>query len=238
MVGNAHSQNESVITFGLVHGAFHGAWCWDKLSPLLQSAGHKVVAMDLPVDDPSADFDTYTDVVIEALGNAQNIVLVGHSRAGNVIPRVASRIPIQQLIYLCSGINPAANQSAGSDEPKHMGAGYSDAINKQADGLSVFDKNKAAKFFYQDCEAEIAKWATAQLRPQNRADGAPKLAKQPDVSTEVILCQDDRVTRPEWLRWAAQHYLGTTAIELPGGHSPFLSRPVQLAQKILELVET
>jgi len=51
-----------VTTYALVHGAWHGAWCWEKLTPLLQQAGHEVVAPDLPSDDGSADFDTYADV--------------------------------------------------------------------------------------------------------------------------------------------------------------------------------
>ena len=50
-----------MTTFGLVHGAWHGAWCWERLTPLLRQAGHDVVAMDLPVDDNSASFDTYAD---------------------------------------------------------------------------------------------------------------------------------------------------------------------------------
>jgi hypothetical protein len=52
-----------VTTFALVHGGWHGAWCWEAVTPSSMRAAHNVVAVDLPSDDPNADFDTYADVV-------------------------------------------------------------------------------------------------------------------------------------------------------------------------------
>jgi pimeloyl-ACP methyl ester carboxylesterase len=67
-----------MATFALVHGSWLGAWCWERLSPRLQEAGHDVVAMDLPCDDGSASFETYADVVCDALkGCNDDVVLVG-----------------------------------------------------------------------------------------------------------------------------------------------------------------
>jgi pimeloyl-ACP methyl ester carboxylesterase len=91
--------------FALVHGAWHGAWCWERLTPLLQRAGHAVVAMDLPIDDNSVSFDAYADVVCAALdGCNDDIVLVGHSYGGHTIPLVAARRPVRHLVYLCAYI--------------------------------------------------------------------------------------------------------------------------------------
>ena len=56
-----------MTTFALVHGAWHEAWCWEWVAPLLQQAGHHVVAPDMPSDDGSADFDAYADAVCAAL---------------------------------------------------------------------------------------------------------------------------------------------------------------------------
>lgn len=91
-------------TFVLVHGAWHGAWCWDLLRPELVERGHRVVTMDLPCDDPSATFDTYADVECEAMdGHAdQESVLVGHSLAGHTIPLVAARRAVARVVYLCA----------------------------------------------------------------------------------------------------------------------------------------
>jgi hypothetical protein len=56
-----------VATFALVHGSWHGAWCWERVAPLLQQGGHQVVAMDLPIDDATATCDIFADIVCAAL---------------------------------------------------------------------------------------------------------------------------------------------------------------------------
>ena len=90
-------------TFVLVHGAWHGAWCWDRLVPELEAHGHRTIAMDLPSDDEGMTFDGYADAVCATLrGAGEDIVLVGHSLAGHTIPLVAARRPVKRLVYLCS----------------------------------------------------------------------------------------------------------------------------------------
>jgi hypothetical protein len=68
-----------VSTFVLVHGAWHGAWCWSRLLPELEARGHRSVVMDLPVEDGDATFEEYADVV-----------LVGHALGAMVLPLVAA----------------------------------------------------------------------------------------------------------------------------------------------------
>jgi thioesterase domain-containing protein len=68
-----------MTTFGLIHGAFHGAWCWGPLEAELRELGHEAVAMDLPCDDPAAGAARYAEVVAEALGDRGPVVIVGHS---------------------------------------------------------------------------------------------------------------------------------------------------------------
>src|ERR1700735_1625644 len=92
-----------MTTFALVHGAWHGAWCWESLAPLLRQAGHEVVAMDLPIEDGSASFEDYADVVCASLdGYGDDVVVVGHSFGGLTIPLVAARRPVGHLGYLCA----------------------------------------------------------------------------------------------------------------------------------------
>ena len=82
--------------FALVHGGWHGAWSWELLTPLLRNAGHGVVAMDLPIEDGSATYETYVDVVCVAIeGCDDDVVVVGHSMSGHTIPLVASRRPVR-----------------------------------------------------------------------------------------------------------------------------------------------
>src|SRR3954454_25062964 len=91
-----------MTTFWLVHGAWHGGWCWERLAPELEARGAQVVAPDLPCEDVDAGVSVYADVVDKALGEADDVVLVGHSLGGLTIPLVAARRPVRRLVYLCA----------------------------------------------------------------------------------------------------------------------------------------
>ncbi len=81
--------------FVLVHGAYHGAWCWDQLRAELERGGHATTAVDLPCDDPDAGAERYVDEVLHAIPKQPDaLVMVGHSLAGLTIPIAASRVPI------------------------------------------------------------------------------------------------------------------------------------------------
>jgi pimeloyl-ACP methyl ester carboxylesterase len=76
-------------TYVLIHGAWHGAWCWGKVVPLLQEKGHRVYTIDLPShgadQTPVAQVSlkAYTDRVCEVLdGLDEPAILVGHSMGG------------------------------------------------------------------------------------------------------------------------------------------------------------
>jgi pimeloyl-ACP methyl ester carboxylesterase len=100
-----------VKTFVLVHGAFHGAWCWTKLAPLLEARGHRVFGPSLPglgdrATELTADVGLSTHVadiadLIER-EDLRDVILLGHSYGGMVITGVADRLPerIGHLVYL------------------------------------------------------------------------------------------------------------------------------------------
>jgi pimeloyl-ACP methyl ester carboxylesterase len=90
-----------VTTFGLVHGAWHGAWCWDLLVPELERRGHAAVAPDLPIDDALAGHAEYARAVVDALAGRDDVVLVGHSMGTLVIPLVAAARPVRGMVFLC-----------------------------------------------------------------------------------------------------------------------------------------
>jgi len=87
-------MDESKSTFVLVHGAWHGGWCWSRVVPLLQAAGHRALAVTLTgsgdrahLISPSVDLNTHvTDVVsMLEMDDLNDVILVGHSYAGLVI---------------------------------------------------------------------------------------------------------------------------------------------------------
>ena len=92
-----------VTTFALCHGAWHGAWCWDRLVDELAARGHDAITMDLPVDDAAATFEDCADVVVAAMADAsEDAVLVGHSLAGMILPMVAARRGVGLMVFLCA----------------------------------------------------------------------------------------------------------------------------------------
>src|SRR5258708_37041422 len=103
------------LTFVLVHGAWHGGWCWKKVVPLLQAAGHRVIALTLTglgerahLIDPKVGLTTHVNDVLNTLemDDLTDIILVGHSYGGLVISGV------------CAACRRGRNRGCGSDSPR------------------------------------------------------------------------------------------------------------------------
>jgi pimeloyl-ACP methyl ester carboxylesterase len=216
-----------MTTFGLVHGGFHGAWCWDRLVPELEARGHRVVAMDLPVDDARATLADYVTVVVDALTDVDEpVILVGHSMGGLVIPHVARARPVEHLVFICAMFDNLPG--ADVDVPVVDVPDFDTSIlTYDAEFTRVASPEGALTAFYPDCDPADAAWALAQLRPQGHAPAYPLEAPWPDVPSTVITGADER--QREWHALVVAPRLGVEAVILPGGHSPFLARPAVLA---------
>jgi pimeloyl-ACP methyl ester carboxylesterase len=217
-----------MATFGLVHGGFHGAWCWERLVPLLEERGHTAVAMDLPLDDADATLADYVDAVVAALADVdQPVIVVGHSLAGMVIPHVPARRPVARLVFLCPMVEGA--DLPGADRPYGPSATIDMASLSFEDGFTSVSAEGAADHFYNECSPEDVAWAVARLRPQGRAAAFPLDRPWTEAPSSLVICADDRARNNEHLRHVTARNLGVTPIEMPGDHSPFLSRPTELA---------
>src|ERR1700738_3364198 len=158
-------------TFVLVHGAWHGGWCWSGVIGELAQRGHRSVAPDLPCDDPAAGWGDYADVAIGALAGIEGeVVLVGHSLGGGVLPIVAARRPVTRMVFLCS-FPPEPSKSRDetlADEPNlpdPQALAFRDAQDEE--GRYVWPTFETARYaMYEDCTDAAAHKAFAQLRPQ------------------------------------------------------------------------
>jgi pimeloyl-ACP methyl ester carboxylesterase len=225
-----------VTTFALVHGAGHGAWCWDRLIPALTARGHAALAVELPCDDPDTGCVRYAEIVAAALPETRDLVLVGHSLGGLTVPLVAARRPLRALVFLCALI-PVPGQSLQEQlaaEPDIYAPGFvaiPGRVRHPDASITWADEASARDAFYHDCAPADVRWAFARLRAQAaapRTEPCP-LAAWPAVRSAYVLGRDDRAVNPAWSRRAARARLAVEALELPGGHSPFLARPVELA---------
>jgi pimeloyl-ACP methyl ester carboxylesterase len=99
------------------------------------------------------------------------------------------------------------------------------------------DDELARSAFYADCDHRIVDAAIPRLRPQAWAPYRQRfpLDELPEVGSTSIICTDDQVIYPDWSKRVAPETLGADVVELPGGHSPFLSRPAELAEVLVAL---
>ena len=108
-------EADGVSTFVLIPGAWHGAWCWQRVTPRLVAAGHAVRTPELlgmgEDTTPLArvSLAVWADQVADVISReAEPVILVGHSRGGVVISEAAERVPdrIATLIYLAGSLLP------------------------------------------------------------------------------------------------------------------------------------
>jgi hypothetical protein len=226
-----------VTTFGLVHGAWHGAWCWDLVAAGLRDRGHRPVAVDLPTEEPSAGGDAYADVVVDALaGYDDDVVLVAHAAGGLTAPIVARRRPVRALV-LISALHPEPGHSfdeLARAESDMLMPGLGAGQTGNPDGSSEWQPQAAIATMYPDAPAELAEWAAARLRRQHWqvTQEVTPLDAWPACDVRVVACARDSVVNSDWVRRDASLRFGVEAHVLPGDHAPFLARPAELVDLI------
>ena len=208
----------------LVHGAWHGAWCWDAVRDALVAHGIPVAVVELPLLGLAGD----AAVVRDALeGAADGAVVVGHSYGGLVISEAArDAARVSHLVYLAAfmlerGEDPVALLHA-------HGATLQSAL-RFVDGAVVVDPDAAAELFYADSTPEAAAAAIARLRPMHAgafgaADAEPAWRS---VTSTYVVCTADRALPPTLQREMARR--AGAVRELDTDHSPFLTRPADVA---------
>jgi pimeloyl-ACP methyl ester carboxylesterase len=228
-----------MTTYGLLPGACHGPWCWTTTIDALEALGHRGIAIDLPCDDVSAGFDVYVDVTREALAaEGDDLVLVGHSLGAHTAVRTSHVMAVAAVLFVCGVIPPREGQDT-SDEPHLEADGAFEGLERDPEGRIFFpDPADAIRDFFPDVDRETGAWAAAQLRPQSTTphQHINDPVSPPSAPCGSIVCTDDRVATAAWGRWAARaRLLDAPVVELPGSHSPFLSRPADLAAALVEL---
>jgi pimeloyl-ACP methyl ester carboxylesterase len=221
-------------TILLVHGAWHGSWCWQRVTPLLERRGLAVRTVDLPsvgaepgtATDLSADAAAVRAVVDDIAGP---VVLCGHSYGGMVISHVAAE-RVVRLVYLCAFM-PAEGESLVSIR----GGKHSPWILALDGGLTLPDPAQADAVFYADCDAATRKWAKSRLRPQSGAtviEPVPRPAWRKIPSTYVVCANDMAI--PADLQRTVFAPRASEVLELHASHSPFLSQPAAVADLLAE----
>jgi pimeloyl-ACP methyl ester carboxylesterase len=222
-----------MTTYVLIHGAGSDSWYWHLVTPRLAAHGHDVVTMDLPCDDDSAGLDEYRDVVVDAIGDRTDLVLVAQSLGGFTAPLVCERVPVDMMILVAAMV-PCPGEPPGE---WWANTGWEEARRAMAarDGQSIEGDFDSMATFFHDVPADVI--AEAMARGERAQSGTPfekpwPLAAWPDVPTHFILCRDDRFFPAEFQRRVVHERLGIIPDEMSGGHLPALAHPEELVERI------
>jgi pimeloyl-ACP methyl ester carboxylesterase len=242
------------LNFVLVHGAWHGSWCWDQLTPLLRAQGHRVTAIDLPghgadrTPVTQITLASYVESVIAALeASREPVVLVGHSLGGMTISQAAEERPeqIRSLVFL-SAFVMADGETAVSTraDPGNkvtpvllidFRSGTKVPLQTRLDVAKPQDVKLA---FYEDCDESDVRSALARLGPEPFAPMSEKLRLTPErfgrVDKVYIFCSRDNAILPATQRAYFSKWPMRAGIMLESGHSPFLSMPGRLSRVLGE----
>jgi pimeloyl-ACP methyl ester carboxylesterase len=213
--------------FILVHGTFHGAWCWDRVVQELSRLGHAAVAVDLGLRDASDDAAIVRKAISDTAG--EEVIVVGHSYGGSVISRACLNQPeVVGLVYI------AAVMIENGEDPRIRRREFSPApieghIEIDAGGIARISPENAILYFYNKCLGTVAIEAARRLRPTAIGCLAELSSGEPwrHIATTYVVCENDLVMAPEFQRQMARN--ATEVVSLPTDHSPFLSAPQELA---------
>ena len=235
-------------TYLLIHGAWHGGWCWRKVVPLLQAKGHNVPAPDMPGhgDDktPMANvtLKSYTDRICEiAAAQAEPVILVGHSMGGVLITQAAEEHPrkIRALVYMCAFL-PRNGDSlmtwAQQDRESMVNPTTIDSLSKELVGFKIEHSREA---FYANSADEDIAFAQSHLVNQSTAPFVTPIVSTMErwgqIPRYYIECAQDRAITLGLQREMQKHSPCNKTFSIDTDHSPFLSAPEPLADILLQI---
>jgi len=220
-------------SFVLVPGAGGMAWYWHRVSPLLEHGDNEAIAVDLPGDDESMGLNNYAEIVVGAIGDRSNVILVAHSLGGFIAPLVCARASVRMLIFVNAMI-PRPGETAGNWW-QNTGAVGARAAAAQEGGYSAdFD---LPTYFLHDVPEAVLCNSPSTPRPQAETifEEPCRFERWPPMPIRVIASADDRFFPLDFQRRVAQHRLKMDPEVLPGGHLVALSNPSGLADLLLRL---
>jgi len=237
-----------MATFVLVHGAWHGGWCWQKVIPYLEAAGHEVYAPTLTglaerasELSPKVGLDTHIQDIVGLLEekNLHDVILVGHSYGGMVITGVVDAVPerIAHLVYLDTFV-PRDGESMADVSPLVIRLLRRQA---QADGWRIDSRGT-----YGVTTEPDRSWVLLKVTPQPlKTLEQPLHLKNPAIVEAVprthIECTSSGFFFSLMRRILAPRALppmeaGWRLRQLPTGHDAMITAPRELADLLLEVV--
>ncbi|MEN9683752.1 MAG: hypothetical protein RLZZ427_1503 [Pseudomonadota bacterium] len=241
--------------FVLIHGSWHGGWCFDEVTRRLEAAGHTVVAPTLPgmggdeaalraatLDGWGAFAAAECRKLKDQLGGAP-VVLAGHSRGGIVISTAAETDPtaMDALVYICAMMLPSGMSRAEFKAHEEPTPDFDALISKVGNGAgTVVDPARAAPVFAQLSPPELVAAALPRLLAEPHGPRSTKLRLTPErwgsLPRTYIETLHDRTIPIASQRLMQQFSPGAQVVTLDADHSPYLSTPDQLTAALIAAI--
>ena len=220
-----------MASFALVPGAGGMAWYWHRVVPLIRAAGHEPIAVELPGDDRHAGLAVYAGIVIRAIAERDDVVLVARSLAGFTAPLVCARTPVR-MVVLVNAMIPKPGETAGA---WWNATGAVEARERAAASGGYATEFDVETYFLHDAPKEVLHAGPEQPREEaETVFGEPcRFERWPDVPIHVLAGRDDRFFPIEFQRRVARDRLGEEVDEITGGHLVALSNAEGLTQRLI-----
>jgi pimeloyl-ACP methyl ester carboxylesterase len=223
------------LSFVLIPGAGGMAWYWRRVLPLLRDGQHEAVAVDLPAEDEGKGLDDYAELVVEAIGERTDVVLVAQSLGGFTAPLVCARRRVRGPIFVNAMI-PKPGETAGEWFGNTAAA---DAREEAARAGGYSAEVDLPTYFLHDVPEGVLRAGPSAQRPQSEAifSQACRFERWPAAPLHVIASAHDRFFPVELQRRIARERLGLEPETVPGGHLVALANPRGLADLLLRLAQ-
>jgi pimeloyl-ACP methyl ester carboxylesterase len=225
-----------VATFVLIPGAGTDPRVYGATIEQLHELGHDALAPPLPLEDADARPSDHAAAVARATPARRDIVVVAQSLGAFAGPLVADQVGAALLILLAPMV-PAPGETAGDwwENTGHAEA-IADLLARHGP-MSQWGEEAFNEVFLNDVDPDVAR-AAARF---NRAPGRGMFAEPwprkswPDVPTRVLCPREDRLFPWDFQKRVVGKRLGVEIDEIAGGHLPMLSRPAELARRLVQL---
>jgi pimeloyl-ACP methyl ester carboxylesterase len=237
--------------FVLIHGSWHGGWCFDPVADLLRARGHTVVAPTLPAMGGTAEemaaitlaewgeFAAQHCRDLKAQLGGARVVLAGHSRGGLVVSTAAERdsAAMDALVYVCAMMLPSGSSRAEFKTMEAPNPDFDAIISKVHDGVAtVVDPTRAGPVFAQLSPPELVAGVLPRLVAEPHGPRSEPLVLTAErwgsLPRTYVECTEDRTIPIESQRRMQAMSPGARGVTLDADHSPYLSRPVELADAL------
>ncbi len=233
--------------FVLIHGAWHGGWCWDGVIQALEKEGHTAEAPTMPGHDPGDDrsgieLDSYVGKIVDVLNSqAGPVVLVGHSSAGFLLQSAAPKAPdkIEQLIFLNAFILPDGKCQFDLVPPE-AAEGMTGAASASPDNCVPVIEDFVRDMLMAGESRELQDALISRLVPQPLALFTTKVSTQEfsglGIRKTVLFCKEDASLPPGAYLGMAQGLGEFDLIEVDGGHEALFTNPQIVANGLIQAV--